>query len=149
MAVALLTAGATLLSFRYADLMPGWARAVTGVLSGATICLYLYLAIFLMPYYLLGLFAMLGLAIGFHVFVPLLLVYHTISATIHLKLAKPAIIGAALSLIFVAAFCAKYSLTVRDINKIYNRNVVEAGKAFRFGWKPPAPCNPGSSRNAY
>lgn len=127
MTVLLLTTGASLLAFRYADMMPAWARTATGIVAGVACSLYAYLALYLVPIYLIGLAGTLALGLGFHTFIPALLLWSTIAAIRRLKMGKPALIGVALSLISITIFCIFYSNTVQEINRIYNRSAIEGG----------------------
>lgn len=123
----LLTTGAALLLLRYADLMPRWAKALTGLATGVACVLYFYFALCLASLYVYGLFALVLLGLGFHVFVPAFLLYHTISAIRRLHLGKPALTGAALSLIIIIGFAVQYSSTVYRINRTYHRTTAENG----------------------
>ncbi|WP_341839759.1 XrtN system VIT domain-containing protein [Chitinophaga caseinilytica] len=125
MAVLLLISGAALLLLRYADLMPRWARVLLGFTTGISSVLFAYLAIYLIPLYGIAIAGILMLGIGLHAFVPAFLLYHTISAIRSLKLGKPALAGAVLSLIIIVVFCVKYAAVVNDINRVYNRKTVE------------------------
>ncbi|WP_341836102.1 XrtN system VIT domain-containing protein [Chitinophaga pollutisoli] len=124
-AVLLVISGATLLTFRYADLLPGWGRALLGISAGVATLLFAYLAICCIPLFPFAAVGIILLGLGFHAFVPAFLVYHTISAIRNLQLGKPALTGAALSLLIVAAFCIRYAMIVQDINQAYNRKMIE------------------------
>lgn len=123
--VLLIITGCTLLLFRYVDLMPRWARILTGIAAGIAVVLFTYLAVCCMPLMPFAAVGIILLGLGFHAFVPAILVYHTISAIRSLHLGKPALTGAALSLLIVAAFCFRYAAIVQDINQTYNRKLIE------------------------
>lgn len=123
--VLLIISGCTLLLFRYVDLMPRWASILTGISAGIAVTLFIYLAICCLPLTPFAIIGIIALGLGFHAFVPAFLVYHTISAIRSLHLGKPALTGAALSLVVITAFSIRYAAVVRDINKTFNRKLVE------------------------
>jgi len=119
------------LSYRYFDRLPKTINYIQHILLGSAIVLYLYLAIYVANFYMLGTIGIIFFGIGAHIFVPLLLFLAAIRLLIITREKRKVSIiwvatGAVVTIGFVAAFMAVWNTRIRAIDRLTNQSVIHA-----------------------
>jgi XrtN system VIT domain protein len=115
----LVLSAAACIAYGVYEKLPVAARCLLLAVLGAAFVLFVYLAIYLLPVYLLGAMAFFVLGISLHTFVPLLFVVYllvvfsreTITPAYRLSLA----VGIGLPLLFTAGFVQRWHVTVKRL----------------------------------
>ena len=100
---------------------PRWLQDLSCVIAGIALIAFLYLAIYLLPIYVIGIFGIIALGMGLHVFVPLLFVGYTIvfirqTAGINRRSLYAFGIGICIAIGTIVQFTVRWSVEVRRIN---------------------------------
>lgn len=126
----ILLTSATLLSMRYSDALPEWAARIQHFIAGSAMIFYLYLAVFVSPFYVMGAVGLIFFGIGIHVLVPLALLVTTIAVVKHSANSRKYYWAGAgmLSTVFVIAiFVTVWTKKIGKIEKLVNQSVMTKG----------------------
>lgn len=105
---------------------PSWLQHVSVFITGISLAVFIYLALYLSPVYFIGIFAAVFFGISLHVFIPLLFLIYSIVfirrvGRTNRRLLFTASGGAVLSLVFALVYVLQWSSTVETINKTYRQ----------------------------
>ncbi|HEX8039194.1 MAG TPA: XrtN system VIT domain-containing protein [Chryseosolibacter sp.] len=119
------------LSYRYFERLPRAVNYVQHALLGSALLLYLYLAIYVADFYMLGSVGVILFGVGGHIFVPLLLFFSVVRLLMvtHRKKnigARPVIAGVLISVAFVTGFAVKWNARVKAIDRLANQSVIHS-----------------------
>lgn len=97
--------------------------------------LYLYLALYLLPTYAMGLLGTIAIGIGLHVFVPLLLLIYTITILVNecnrnRSLSYDVMMVACISVIIIGLYCYRWTSVKKTLEMTYHSATV----ADKVGW---------------
>lgn len=108
------------------DALPRWARDLQSFLLGITFLLPVYLAIYLLPLYLIGLLALIAFGISIVTYVPLLLTWYnwrvltqTLWPVLRCRLFFLA--GSSVAVAVITIYCIQYSMVNDRMNSMYER----------------------------
>jgi XrtN system VIT domain protein len=118
----------SLLSFAYFEKLPLWVNQLQFFFIGTATLLYLYLAIYVANFYILGGVGLLAFGIGGHVFVPLVL--FAVSIVLYSRNRQGAnavswlVAGIILPIFMLVAFSATWYSRISKIEKVANQSVM-------------------------
>jgi XrtN system VIT domain protein len=121
-------ASLTLLSFHFYNVLPKWANKLQHLFLGTALLLFIYQALFVSPFYVVGTVGIIILGVGAHIFVPLTLV---IASTILVKFNEGKrwyrwlVAGMIVPILFTAAFVKEWSKRSDTIEKLSNQSVLK------------------------
>lgn len=112
------------ISIYFFELLPEWLRRLQCFILGVAIVLFVYLAVYLLPLYILSAAAAIGLGISLHTFVPLLFVIFTIKLLKKMQLQRSGYVffsaGIAVALLISITYVVVWCINLSAINKHYN-----------------------------
>ena len=119
------------LSYRFLDRLPRAVNYIQHGLLGSALLLYLYMAIYVADFYVLGSVGVILFGVGAHIFVPILLLFSVIrllSVTHREKNigAGPVIAGALITVGFVVGFAVEWNARVKAIDRLANQSVLHS-----------------------
>ncbi len=129
--VYLIITSGGLLSYRYFNILPRFVNYIQQIVLGSSIILYLYMAIYVANFYMLGTVGILLIGIGMHIFVPLLLLVAAVRLLIltdgnkRFALAR-VLLGATTTIVFAVGFIIEWNARVRAIDRLANQSVIYA-----------------------
>lgn len=119
----------SLLSYRFFKVVPKWVNKLQSIVLGMALTLYLYWAIYVANFYILGSLGVMALGIGGHIFVPILLLICTIALIRGFHTKKDNLFlafGCFLVVSSAGVFCAVWNSTISAIEKRENQSVLNA-----------------------
>ena len=127
--IMLVVVGAAYTSLGYIERSPTWLRSIIAFIVGAGLLLFLYLSIFLLPLYPIGLLASIVLGFSLHTLVPLFFVIFTIKWLIETGRGYKYVTGSffaglILSLTVVIIFALQWGRIDRLVNRSYQRSLI-------------------------
>lgn len=119
----------TTLSLNYYHRLPKWVNHVQYLLLGGSMVLYLYLAIYVTQFYIIGGIGILAFGIGMHIFVPAALFTLGIFRIINTSGKSPAnyfllTAGALIPLVTASIFAIEWNSRIKDIETVSNQSVM-------------------------
>ena len=126
----ILLTSATLLSMKYSDVLPKWVTHIQHFVIGSAMVFYLYLAVFVLPYYLMGAVGILFFGIGIHILLPLALLVTAIAVFSYSKTSLKyywAAAGMLCTLFVITAFAMIWTKRISTIEKLMNQSVITEG----------------------
>ena len=115
------------IAFRFIEHFPVWIRHVMSFLLGISFMIFVYLAIYLIPLYLIGAMALLILGISLHTFLPILFSIYSIrlinkisttTKTLWISFSS----GAFTVLLITVAFIVQWTTTTNQINQVFRKS---------------------------
>lgn len=127
--VYLIITSVTTLSYRFYHKLPAWVNRLQHIVLGSAIVLYLYLTLYVAPFYVFGTIGILLFGIGMHIYVP---VAFFIACIFLLKytcggkraLYYPVMVGALATIAYATSFAMEWNNRVVKINRIANQSVM-------------------------
>jgi len=105
----------------YKALMPKGILYVHGMVLGVSLCLFIYLAIYLVPIYAFSAILSIGLGISLHAFVAILFVIYTIKVMLRLK-PKGIVPGVVITCLIIIAYVITWAITLSKIEELAVRD---------------------------
>jgi XrtN system VIT domain protein len=117
------------LTYRFYERIPGWAQAILQVVVGSSLIFYLYLTLYVAPFYAVGGFGTIVLGVGAHIFIPVILLIGLVSLIRHTYVHHDKsyywiVIGAGLTIGYAALFTVEWTKRINRISTIYNQSVI-------------------------
>lgn len=130
LSVALIVTSATALSFRFYESLPGFAKGIGKAILGVAIVLYTYMIFYVAPIYAFGTVGTILLGVGFHVFVPLIMVIGLITLITHIYRSHDysfywTMIGAGISITYTTFFTIEWKSRIDRIERLSHNDVLE------------------------
>jgi XrtN system VIT domain protein len=127
--IYLLMASVTTLSYRFYHRLPAWVNRLQHIILGSAIVLYLYLTLYVAPFYVFGTIGILLFGIGMHIYVPVTLFAACIFLLIYTcgrtrALYYPVMVGAFATMAYAASFAIEWNSRSAKINRIANQSVM-------------------------
>jgi len=127
--VYLIITSLNLLSFKYFKIFPYWLNIIQYILLGIALLLYVYLSLFVIQLYLVGLLGAILFGIGFHIFVPLTLIIACKFLMKHSQQIRRVsfywiLIGFCLPIFYVGYFVFEWKTRIDNMEKISNQSVI-------------------------
>ena len=114
------------LSLPFYSRMPRWGQYLVCTIAGVSLCMFLYLTIYLMPAYIISAIGVIALGLGLHSFVPVLFVIYTLvflvkAARDNLRIFLPFFIGVAIVVITVIQFNIRWKAEITRVEDDIDR----------------------------
>jgi XrtN system VIT domain protein len=117
---SLIAAAVNFILFIFFESFPAWMKYLVCAVAGFAFVIFAYLAIYLIPLYVVGIVAFLALGISLHTFVPMLICICTVLLMIKVKrFWKPFFAGVAIPLVFTIFFVARWNSQLSNINETF------------------------------
>ncbi|RAW00353.1 XrtN system VIT domain-containing protein [Pseudochryseolinea flava] len=128
--VAILITSTTALAFRFYPQLPSFVKGIGKAILGFAIVLYTYMIFYVAPFYAFGAIGTILLAVGFHIFVPLLMVTSLIALLYkihhdHDRSVYWAIIGGSLTTIYTIFFALEWRNRIQRIEHYSYNSVLD------------------------
>jgi len=114
------------LSLPFYSRMPRWGQYLVCIIAGISLCMFLYLAIYLMPVYIISAIGVIALGLGLHSFVPVLFIIYTLvflvkAARDNLRTLFAFFIGIAIALVTIIQFNLRWKAEITRIQDDIDR----------------------------
>jgi XrtN system VIT domain protein len=118
-----------ILSFQYFKLLPTWANRIQQIGIGSAMILYLYKAVYVSELYAFGAVGTIFFGIGFHIFIPIVLLIGSVFLIRHTHQIRKASIywvaaGSVFSILVVLSFMGEWNARISKIDKVTNQSVM-------------------------
>lgn len=133
-AVVLVFISVNFLTLSFLSYMPPVVRHICSFILGISMLVFLYLAIYLVPYYLIGVIGSPALGISLHTFIPLAFVIYSIFLFRKILLRYPVLIqsfiaGVLAVIVTLGVLIIKWNGITKMINKEYRTEAIEGDPA--------------------
>lgn len=124
--IVLIISGINYISIAFYSRLPRWTQYLICFIAGISLCAFLYLAIYLMPIYLISAAATLALGLGMHSFIPLLFIIYTLlflakTARDNRRTLLAAFGGVAVALLVVLQFSLRWKAGITRVENDLDR----------------------------